>query len=109
MRADYTPALHPRGPSTLRCGHSDCRYCTPGTDSCDFLLIEYRPRGCPPTPDCPRYTPAGPLRGTDDGAAAACIQAYTDMGLSNRQIARKLRVSEVSVRRERARAAARKL
>lgn len=57
MKADYVPALQPRGVSTLRCGHRDCRYYGWKSDSCDYLLREYRPRGCPPTPDCAQYAP----------------------------------------------------
>ena len=106
MKADYCPALQPRGVSTLRCGHSDCRYCTPRTDSCDYLLIEFRPRGCPPTPDCPHYAPAGRLRAGTGDALSARIQAYADMGWSTRQIARRLRLCENAVRQARGRPAA---
>ena len=94
MNADYCPALRPRGLSRLRCGHGDCRYCTPRTDTCDYLLITCEPRGCPPTPDCPRYAPAEPLRRADASDLPARIQAYTDMGWSTRRIARQLRLSE---------------
>ena len=62
MKLDFAPSLRLRGPSELRCGHTDCCYYTPRTDSCDYLLIEFEPRGCPPTADCPRYAPAGRLR-----------------------------------------------
>lgn len=58
MKLDYVPALPPRELSTLRCGHRDCRYYCPETDSCDYILLEYRRRGCPPTPDCARFLPA---------------------------------------------------
>ncbi len=105
MKLDYTPALRPRGPSELRCGHTDCCYCTPRTDSCDYLLIEGQPRGCPPTPDCPHYAPAGRLRIRESDALAARVQACLDMGMSTRQIARRLRVCEPALRRLRARAA----
>ena len=57
MRTDYLPSLRTRS-SQLLCGHCDCCYYAPDTDSCDYLLVEYKPRGCPPTPDCPRYAPA---------------------------------------------------
>ena len=103
MKLDYAPALCPRGPSELRCGHTDCCYYTPRTDSCDYLLIEFEPRGCPPTADCPRYAPARRLREEGSNALAARIQAYLDMGLSTRQIARRLRVCVPSLRRLRAR------
>ena len=52
---DWAPALGLRRESQLTCGHLDCRYCTPHTDSCDYLLMEGRRRGCPATPDCARY------------------------------------------------------
>lgn len=105
MKADYAPALQPRGVSVLRCGHTDCRYYTPCTDSCDYLLIEYERRGCPPESDCARYTPVlGPRAGAE-GDLAACIQACTDMGWSVRRIARRLRLCESAVRLLRARGA----
>lgn len=106
MKTDYTPALRTRGPSELRCGHTDCCYCASRTDTCDYLLIEGRPRGCPPTSDCPRYAPAGRLRLKESNALAARIQAYADMGMNTRQIARRLRVCEPALRRLRAREAA---
>ncbi len=107
MSFDYAPALCPRGRSELRCGHRDCCYYAPRTDSCDYLLIEFEPRGCPPTADCPRYAPSRRLREEGSDALAARIQAYLDMGLSTRQIARRLRVCVSSLRRLRARGAAR--
>ena len=55
MKTDYVPALQPRGPSTLRCGRRDCVYYAPETDSCDYMLRRFRPRGCPPTKNCARY------------------------------------------------------
>jgi hypothetical protein len=106
MTCDYTPALSPRGPSELRCGHTDCCYYTPRTDSCDYLLIEFEPRGCPPTADCPRYAPSGRLREDPNSVLAARVQAYMDMGWSVRKIARKLRICEPALRRLRARGAA---
>ena len=105
MKLDTVPAFRPRGVSVLRCGHRDCCYYTPRTDSCDYLLIEFRPRGCPPTPDCPHYAPAGRLREECGDELAARIQAYVDMGWSTRQIARRLRICEPALRRLRARGA----
>lgn len=105
MRYEYAPSLRPREASALRCGRPDCCYCAPRTDTCDYLLIEGSRRGCPPTPDCPRYTPAGRLRLAPSDALAARIQAYADMGMNTRQIARRLRVCEPALRRLRARAA----
>lgn len=107
MKAGYLPHLQPRSAPTLRCGHTDCCYYTRETDSCDFLLIEYHRRGCPPTPDCPCFAPASGVRSAPEEELGARIQAYTDMGQSVRQIARRLRISEVGVRRIRARAARR--
>ena len=109
MKADYAPALQPRGASVLRCGHTDCCYYMPRTDSCDYLLIKYEPRGCPPDPDCARYAPVGGLRAGAEEDLAACIQACTDMGLSIRTIARRLRLCESAVRQLRARGAGRRL
>lgn len=105
MKLDYAPALRPRGVPELRCGHTDCCYYTPRTDSCDYILIEFQPRGCPPSPDCPHYAPAGRLRCAPGNALAACIQAYTDMGWSTRRIARRLHICEPALRRLRARGA----
>ena len=105
MKADYVPALQPRGVSVLRCGHTDCCYYMPRTDSCDYLLIEYEPRGCPPDPGCARYAPVGGLRAGTEAELAVRVQAYTDMGRSPRQIARLLRLSESAVRQLRARSA----
>lgn len=102
MRTEYLPALMPRA-SCLRCGHTDCCYYTRQTDSCDYLLIEFRRRGCPPTPDCARYAPARRTRREAEEALGARIQAYTDMGCSVRQIARHLRLCPAAVRRARAR------
>lgn len=107
MNGGYAPALRPRGAPELRCGHTDCRYCTLRTDSCDYLLIEFRRRGCPPTPDCSRYTPRAGLRGAEGERLAARLQAYEDMGLSVGQIAQRLGVCEPSLRRFRAAAAGR--
>ena len=107
MKTDYLPHLRPRSAPTLRCGHTDCCYYTRETDSCDYLLIEYRRRGCPPTPDCPCFAPASALRRTPEEELGARIQAYADMGQSVKQIARRLRISEVGVRRIQARAAGR--
>ena len=106
MKLDFAPSLRLRGPSELRCGHTDCCYYTPRTDSCDYLLIEFEPRGCPPTADCPRYAPAGRLREDPNSVLAARVQAYMDMGWSVRKIARKLRICEPALRRLRAREAA---
>ena len=55
---DWAPALGTRRESQLTCGHPDCRYYTPTTDSCDYLLLEGHRRGCPATRDC-RYYEAG--------------------------------------------------
>lgn len=107
MKTRYLAHLQPRSAPTLRCGHTDCCYYTRDTDSCDYLLIEYRRRGCPPTPDCPCFAPAGRARSAPEAELGARIQAYTDMGQSVRQIARRLRISEVGVRRIRARTARR--
>ena len=95
MKTRYLAHLQPRSAPTLRCGHTDCCYYTRDTDSCDYLLIEYRRRGCPPTPDCPCFAPAGRARSAPEAELGARIQAYTDMGQSVRQIARRLRISEV--------------
>ena len=108
MKHDYAPALRPRGISELRCGHTDCCYYTPRTDSCDYLLIEFKRRGCPPTPDCPHYAPAGRLRDGRSDSLAARVQACLDMGWSIRQIARQLRVCEPALRRLLAQAASRR-
>lgn len=105
MKADYAPTLRPRGVSELRCGHTDCCYYTPCTDSCDYLLIERKQRGCPPTADCPRYAPAGRLREGRADVLAAYVQACVDMGWSTRRIARTLRICEPELRRLRARCA----
>ena len=75
MKADYVPALQPRGVSVLRCGHTDCCYYMPRTDSCDYLLIEYEPRGCPPDPGCARYAPVGGLRAGMGYVGAKDIEA----------------------------------
>lgn len=107
MRYEYAPSLRPREASALRCGRPDCCYCAPRTDTCDYLLIEGSRRGCPPTPDCPCFAPASGVRSAPEEELGARIQAYTDMGQSVRQIARRLRISEVGVRRIRARAARR--
>lgn len=105
MKADFILGFRPRGVSELRCGHTDCCYYTPETDSCDYLLIEFRPRGCPPDADCPRYAPAGRLRDEHSDALAARIQAYMDMGMSPRQVAKRMHICEPALRRLRARAA----
>lgn len=103
MIADYAPGLGEWRVSQLLCGHLDCCYCSPRTDSCDYLLIEEERRGCPPTPDCPRYVPAGRLRGRE--GLAGQIQAMLDEGQNPRQIARRLRLSEAAIKRLRAREA----
>lgn len=105
MKTDFTPALRPFGVSELRCGHTDCCYYTADTDSCDYMLIEYRRRGCPPEPACPCYAPAGRLREDGSGSEAARVQAYADMGWSMRRIARRLHISRVALRRLHARGA----
>lgn len=104
MRTDYLPSLRTRS-SQLLCGHCDCCYYAPDTDSCDYLLVEYKPRGCPPTPDCPRYAPAGALRHTRGEALAVRVQAWCDMGWSPLRIARRLHMSVPAVRLLRARRA----
>ena len=103
MKTDYLPALRTRSASQLLCGHTDCRYYSPLTDSCDYLLIAYEPRGCPPTPDCPRCVPVGRPGLRESEALAARIQAYRDMGWNTPRIARRLRLSVPAVRLLRAR------
>ncbi len=104
MKTEYLPSLRTRS-SQLLCGRTDCCYYAPRTDSCDYLLVEYKPRGCPPTPDCPRCAPVGHLRRADSSALAARIQACHDMGWSTLRIARHLRMSVPAVRLLRARRA----
>ena len=98
MRADYAPALKPRG-TGLRCGRTDCRYYASRTDSCDYLLLCFEPRGCPPAPDCSRYLPRASQRVELSERTAARVQAALDMGRSLRQIARGMRVDEQALRR----------
>ncbi len=107
MKLDYLPSLRLRGAPELLCGHTDCCYYTSATDSCDYMLIESRPRGCPPRPDCPHYAPAGRLRGGGSIALAARIQACLDAGWSYRRIARSLHICESALRRLRAQEALR--
>lgn len=70
MKTDFTPHLQPRTAPQIRCGHTDCRYYSPVSDSCDYLLRRFERRGCPADADCLRYEPAGGGRSDQSGLSA---------------------------------------
>ena len=37
------------------CKHFDCVFYSPTTETCDYMIIMGKPRGCSPTDDCERF------------------------------------------------------
>ncbi|MCR5664252.1 MAG: hypothetical protein K6G17_05135 [Oscillospiraceae bacterium] len=100
MNAEYAPMLRPRTEALIRCGRCSCRYYCRETDSCDYLLTEYRRRGCPPDPDCARYSP----RGKEDLPLTRLrMQNLYGRGFGDAAIAGRLGLPEEAVRRWRER------
>ena len=54
-----------------------CGYWAPRTDTCDFILIRYRRRGCPPGEGCTHFSRRAMAVDAHRKAAAAPEEAAT--------------------------------
>ena len=89
---------------TKRC--KGCQYYASYTDTCDFFLLTYQRRGCPPE-QCTRYEPLGQDTVRSPLQARALIrkqlvqreqmQKLYDQGLTDPDIARQIGVSGSTV------------
>ena len=80
------------------CKHWECACYSPATESCDYILIFGKSRGCPPTDDWKEYRtsskgfPASKKRYVDLAAVARMEKAYDPNSITFK-MAKKARVS----------------
>ena len=91
----------------MSCNRNDCAYKGTNTDTCDYILITGKRRGCPAGPLCKRYKPINArnrkvpqLPSTFKKDRSGLYTAFETMyaeGFSDREIAEALGVSRDTV------------
>ena len=93
----------------MSCNRNDCAYKGTNTDTCDYILVTGKRRGCPAGPLCIRYKPVNAkernvpqLPSTfkkDRSGLFVAFQSLYEEGYSDQEIAAALGVSKETVAR----------